>query len=334
MSENTMSENTSSSNNAVNEILLRKSDNRFVLFPIKYEEIYKKYKDAVATFWTPEEIDLSRDLNDWNDVLNHNEKTFIKNIIAFFAGSDGIVMENLAQQFMNDIEIPEVRQFYAYQIFNEAIHSETYSLLIDTYVSDDNEKNNLLNAIQNIPCVGKKAEWAQKWMLSDINFGQRLIGFAIVEGLFFSASFCAIYWLKKRGLMPGLCFSNELISRDEGMHTDFACLLYSMISNKVDSDTVISMFREAVDIEKEFIIDSIPCAMIGMNSILMSQYIEFVSDRLLVQLGYEKIYRTQNPFEFMEMISLRPKSNFFEVRVGEYKKSTVTSSEFNISDDF
>ena len=334
MSENTMSENTSSSNNAVNEILLRKSDNRFVLFPIKYEEIYKKYKDAVATFWTPEEIDLSRDLNDWNDVLNHNEKTFIKNIIAFFAGSDGIVMENLAQQFMNDIEIPEVRQFYAYQIFNEAIHSETYSLLIDTYVSDDNEKNNLLNAIQNIPCVGKKAEWAQKWMLSDINFGQRLIGFAIVEGLFFSASFCAIYWLKKRGLMPGLCFSNELISRDEGMHTDFACLLYSMISNKVDSDTVISMFREAVDIEKEFIIDSIPCAMIGMNSILMSQYIEFVSDRLLVQLGYEKIYRTQNPFEFMEMISLRPKSNFFEVRVGEYKKSTVTASEFNISDDF
>jgi ribonucleoside-diphosphate reductase beta chain len=327
-----MSANTSA-NNLVGEILCEKQENRFVLFPIKYQEIYKKYKDAVATFWTVEEIDLSRDLNDWNE-LNNNETTFIKNIIAFFAGSDGIVMENLAQQFMKDIEIPEVRQFYSYQIFNEAIHSETYSLLIDTYVTDETEKNNLFDAINMIPCIKKKATWAMKWMSPEFNFGQRLIGFAIVEGLFFSSSFCAIYWLKKRGLMPGLCFSNELISRDEGMHTDFACLLYSMISNKVERDTVNSMFKEAVEIEKEFIIDSIPCAMIGMNSTLMSHYIEFVADRLLVQLGYEKIYQRENPFEFMEMISLRPKSNFFEVRVGEYKKANVASSEFSINEDF
>ena len=332
-----MSANTSantSMNSLVDEVLCEKQENRFVLFPIKYQDIYKKYKDAVATFWTVEEIDLSRDLNDWNHELNNNEKTFIKNIIAFFAGSDGIVMENLAQQFMKDIEIPEVRQFYSYQIFNEAIHSETYSLLIDTYVTDETEKNNLFDAINMIPCIKKKAIWAMKWMLPEFNFGQRLIGFAIVEGLFFSSSFCAIYWLKKRGLMPGLCFSNELISRDEGMHTDFACLLYSMISNKVDNDTVNNMFKDAVEIEKEFIIESIPCAMIGMNSTLMSHYIEFVADRLLVQLGYEKIYQRENPFEFMEMISLRPKSNFFEVRVGEYKKANVASSEFSINEDF
>ena len=316
------------------EPLLEQNSGRYVLFPIKHHEIYKRYKDAVSTFWTPEEIDLSRDVNDWNDKLNSNERTFIKNIIAFFAGSDGIVMENLAQRFMNDIEIPEVRQFYAYQIFIEAVHSETYSLLIDTYVTENDEKNQLFNAIQTIPCITKKAEWAQKWMNGNVSFAQRLIGFAIVEGIFFSASFCAIYWLKKRGLMPGLTFSNELISRDEAQHTDFACLLYTMIENKIEEEHVHSIFKDAVDIEKEFIIDSIPCAMIGMNSILMSQYIEFVADRLLVQLGYEKIYRTQNPFEFMEMISLRPKSNFFEVRVGEYKKSTVTSNEFNISDDF
>lgn len=318
--------------NQQDETILQQNSNRFVLFPIKYPDIYKKYKDAVSTFWTPEEIDLSKDLNDWNHKLNDNEKYFIKNIIAFFAGSDGIVMENLAKCFMNDIEIPEVRQFYSYQLFIEAIHSETYSLLIDTYINDEDEKNKLFKAIQYIPCITKKAEWAQKWMDRDKPFAQRLIGFAIVEGIFFSSSFCAIYWIKKRGLMPGLTFSNELISRDEGMHTDFACLLHEMINNKIPQNNVFDIFKEAVDIEKEFICDSIPCAMIGMNSILMSQYIEFVADRLLTQLGYDKLYNTQNPFEFMELISLRPKSNFFEIRVGEYKKATT--GKFEISDDF
>ena len=318
------------------EILLKKNKNRFVLFPIKYNDIYEEYKKAESTFWTTNEIDLSKDINDWNK-LNNNEKYFIKNIIGFFAGSDGIIIENLALRFLNEIEIPEARSFYSYQIFNENIHSETYSLLIDTYIKDNEEKNKIFNSIENIPCIAKKASWAYKWIQNnEVNFATRLIAFAIVEGIFFSGSFCAIYWLKKRGLMPGLTFSNELISKDEGMHCHFACLLYSYIKNKLKKEIVHEIFKEAVEIEKEFITESIPCNMIGMNSIMMKQYIEFVSDRLLVQLGYSKIWNTENPFDFMELISLRPKSNFFELRVGEYAKSTISenSDTFTLNNDF
>ena len=318
------------------EILLKKNKNRFVLFPIKYNDIYEEYKKAESTFWTINEIDLSKDINDW-DKLNNNEKYFIKNIIGFFAGSDGIIIENLALRFLNEIEIPEARSFYSYQIFNENIHSETYSLLIDTYIKDNEEKNKIFNSIENIPCIAKKASWAYKWIQNnEVNFATRLIAFAIVEGIFFSGSFCAIYWLKKRGLMPGLTFSNELISKDEGMHCHFACLLYSYIKNKLKKEIVFEIFKEAVEIEKEFITDSIPCNMIGMNSIMMKQYIEFVSDRLLVQLGYSKIWNTENPFDFMELISLRPKSNFFELRVGEYAKSTISenSDTFTLDNNF
>ena len=318
------------------EILLKKNKNRFVLFPIKYNDIYEEYKKAESTFWTTNEIDLSKDINDWNK-LNNNEKYFIKNIIGFFAGSDGIIIENLALRFLNEIEIPEARSFYSYQIFNENIHSETYSLLIDTYIKDNAEKNKIFNAIENIPCIAKKASWAYKWIQNnEVNFATRLIAFTIVEGIFFSGCFCAIYWLKKRGLMPGLTFSNELISKDEGMHCHFACLLYSYIKNKLKKEIVYEIFKEAVEIEKEFITESIPCNMIGMNSIMMKQYIEFVSDRLLVQLGYSKIWNTENPFDFMELISLRPKSNFFELRVGEYAKSTISenSDTFTLDNDF
>ena len=318
------------------EILLQKSNNRFVLFPIKYNDIYEEYKKAESSFWTSNEIDLSKDLNDW-EKLNENEKYFIKNIIGFFAGSDGIIMENLAQRFLNDIEIPEIRAFYSYQIFNENVHSETYSLLIDTYIKDNNEKIKIFNSIENIPCVAKKAKWAYKWIENkDVNFATRLLAFAIVEGIFFSGSFCAIYWLKKRGMMPGLTFSNELISKDEGTHCYFACLLYSYIKNKLKHDIVYEIIQEAVEIEKEFITDSIPCNLIGMNADLMKKYIEFVSDRLLVQLGYEKIWNSENPFDFMEMISLRPKANFFELRVGEYAKSNISENNdnFEINNDF
>jgi len=322
----------------MNEPLLKTQDNRFVIFPIKYDHIWKAYKDAVSTFWTPEEVQLTKDKNDW-EKLSDNERHFIENVLAFFAGSDGIVIENLGKRFMNDIEIPEVRAFYSYQIFIENVHSEMYSLLIDTYIDDSSKKTKLFNAIETMPCIKKKAEWAIKWIDDkNSNFAMRLIAFAIVEGIFFSGSFCSIYWLKKRGLMPGLTFSNELISRDEGMHTDFAVLLYSMIQNKLSQEIINEMFKDAVKIEKEFIIDSIPCNLIGMNSELMSQYIEFVADRLITQLGYEKIWKTENPFDFMELISLRPKSNFFEVRVGEYKKSGVGKTEeetsFAMSDDF
>tara|TARA_B100001964_G_C14191898_1_gene581469 strand:+ start:685 stop:1656 length:972 start_codon:yes stop_codon:yes gene_type:complete len=321
-----------------NEALTQPQDNRFVIFPIKYEKIWKSYKDAVATFWTPEEIQLSKDINDWNK-LTDNERYFIEHVLAFFAGSDGIVIENLAKRFMSDIEIPEVRAFYSYQMFNENVHSETYSLLIDTYIKDEKRKTELFNAIETIPCVKIKAEWALKW-INDKNssFTTRLVAFAIVEGVFFSSSFASIYWLKKRGLMPGLTFSNELISRDEGMHTDFAVLLYSMIQNRLPQSTIHTMFKEAVEIEKEFITESIPCHMIGMNCKLMKQYIEFVTDRLITQFGYDKIWNSQNPFDFMELISLRAKSNFFEVRVGEYKKSgvgkTVKDISFSIENDF
>ena len=318
------------------EILLTKNNKRFVLFPIKYNDIYQLYKKAESSFWTANEIDLSKDINDWTK-LNADEQHFIKNIIGFFAGSDGIIMENLALRFMNEIQIPEARAFYSYQIFNESVHSETYSLLIDTYIKDNDEKEKIFNSIENIPSVAKKAAWAYKWIQDkDINFATRLIAFAIVEGIFFSGSFCAIYWFKKRGLLPALTFSNELISKDEGMHCEFATLLYSKIKNRVEETTVKKIFEEAVNIEKEFITDSIPCKMIGMNADLMKEYIEFVSDRLLIQLGYSKIWKTENPFDFMEMISLRPKSNFFEVRVGEYSKSNIAEyfDNFEISNNF
>ena len=318
------------------EILLTKNRNRFVMFPIEYDDIYHKYLDAQGTFWTAEEIDLSQDDKDWNR-LTEDERYFIKHVIGFFAGSDGIVNENLAQRFQREIEIPEARAFYTYQSYNETIHSITYSLLIDTYIRDREEKKRILNSIENIPCVAQKANWAYKWIENrEVSFATRLIAFAIVEGIFFSGSFCAIYWLKKRGLMPGLTFSNELISRDEGLHCEFACLLYSKIINRVSEEKVRDIMMEAVTIEKGFINDSLPCALIGMNKELMSQYIEFVADRLMVQLGYEKMFGVENPFEFMELISLRPKTNFFEKKVGEYKKSTisVTSKNVEISEDF
>lgn len=323
--------------NDIDEFLLQKNSNRFVLFPIEHNDIYQLYKKAESSFWTVNEIDLSKDLNDW-EKLSNDEKNFIKNIIGFFAGSDGIIMENLAVRFMNDIQIPEARAFYSYQIFNESIHSETYSLLIDTYIKDTDEKNRIFKSIENIPSVLKKATWAYKWIEDkEVSFATRLVAFSIVEGIFFSGSFCAIYWLKKRGLMPGLTFSNELISKDEGMHTEFACLLYSKIKNKLSEIIIYEIFKEAVEIEKEFIIDSIPCAMIGMNADLMKKYIEFVSDRLLLQLGYNKLYNTENPFDFMELISLRPKSNFFELKVGEYAKSNISVDNTNfeiMNDDF
>ena len=317
------------------EILTKEDFNRYTIFPIKYPKIWEAYQNAEDTYWTTQEIDLSKDKNDWT-ILNEDEKYFIKNILAFFAASDGIVMENLASRFLKEIQIAEARAFYSYQIHNENIHSVTYSLLIDTYISDKNEKNKLLNAIEHIECVKNKAKWAIKWIEDkSSSLGTRLIAFSIVEGIFFSGSFCAIYWLKKRGLMPGLTFSNELISRDEGLHTDFAVLMYSMVNNKIDFDIVKMMVNEAVELEKDFIINSLPCRLIGMNSELMSQYIEYVSDRLLLQLGYDKIFNVTNPFDFMELISLRPKSNFFEVRVGEYKKENINDNEdFKLVDDF
>jgi len=323
--------NTEMENNG--EILLQPNENRHVLFPIKYDALYKQYKDATATFWRPEEIDLSRDLKDW-EKMSANEKRFIKYVLAFFAASDGIVMENLAERFMSEIQIPEVRAFYSYQIFIEQVHSETYSLLIDTYAEDEKEKKLLFEAAQTIPVVQKKAQWALKW-ISDktASFGSRLVAFAAVEGIFFSGSFCAIFWLRKRGLMPGLTFSNELISRDEGMHTDFAVSLYHMLQNKLSQQEIYELIDEALEIEKEFILDALPCSLIGMNGELMAQYLEFVADRLIVQLGYERRYGTENPFEFMEMISLRPKTNFFEARVGEYKKADEGDA-LEMVDDF
>ena len=317
------------------EYLLQEQPNRFVLFPIKHNEIWKMVKKQQACFWISEELDLSKDLEDWAK-LNDGEKHFIKNILAFFAGSDGIVLENLVLNFFQEIQLPEVRSFYSFQIMMENIHSETYSLLIDKYITDEEEKHKTFNAIQYSPAIKKKAEWAIKWIDSDsANFSTRLVAFAIVEGLFFSGAFCSIYWIKKRGLLPGLTFSNELISRDEGMHTEFAILLYSMIKDKLNKDMVHSIFKEAVQIEKEFIMESIPCNLIGMNVHMMSEYIEFVADRLLVQLGYAKMFHTKNPFDFMELISLDSKTNFFEKRVSEYSLGAIqnekedTNIEFN-----
>lgn len=316
------------------ERILKESNDRYVIFPIQYQDIWNLYKKALATFWTIEEVNLSKDKEDWNK-LNENEKYFIKNILAFFASSDGIVMENLVERFMKDIQIAEARSFYSYQIFNENIHSEMYSLLIDTYIDDINEKNHLFKAIDNHPIVKLKADWAIKWIADkQSSFAKRLVAFAIVEGIFFSGSFCAIYWLKKRGLMAGLTFSNELISRDEGLHTDFAVLLYSKLENKLPIKEFNTIINEAVKIEIEFITKSLPCKLIGMNSDLMSEYIKFVADRLCTQLGYNKIYNVNNPFDFMELISLRPKSNFFEIRVGEYQKGDAKGDEFDMECDF
>lgn len=322
------------------EPLLQDNPNRFVLFPIKYDDIWKMYKKAEASFWTVEEVDLSSDIRDWGR-LTDDEKHFVSHILAFFAASDGIVLENLSARFMNDIQIPEARCFYGFQIAIENIHSEMYSILIDTYISNTAEKEHLFKAITTIPCVAKKSEWALKWIGSSATFAERLVAFAAVEGIFFSGSFCAIFWLKKRGLMPGLTFSNELISRDEGLHCDFACLLYKHLINKLSKERILEIITEAVSIEKEFICDALPVRLIGMNSEWMSQYIEYVADRLMVSLGYSKHYGTTNPFDFMELISLQGKTNFFEKRVADYAKAGVANSkvdslvsQFGIDEDF
>ncbi|KAL8662615.1 MAG: hypothetical protein Q9202_004573 [Teloschistes flavicans] len=309
------------------EPLLQENPQRFVLFPIKYHEIWQMYKKAEASFWTAEEIDLSKDLHDWNNRINDDERYFISHILAFFAASDGIVNENLVERFSGEVQIPEARCFYGFQIMMENIHSETYSLLIDTYIKEQKQRAYLFNAIETIPCIRKKADWAIKW-IQDKNstFAQRLVAFAAVEGIFFSGAFASIFWLKKRGLMPGLTFSNELISRDEGLHTDFACLLFSHLNNRPSKQAVEDVITEAVSIEQEFLTDALPCALLGMNATLMKQYIEFVADRLLVALGNEKVYKSANPFDFMESISLAGKTNFFEKRVGDYQKSGVMNS--------
>jgi ribonucleotide reductase beta subunit family protein with ferritin-like domain len=317
----------------VKEEILQERENRFVLFPIDYPAIFEKYKQAVASFWSVEEVDLSKDLNDWEG-LSDNERHFIEHVLAFFAGSDGIVTENLAQRFMNDIQIQEAKCFYGFQIAMENIHSEMYSLLIDTYIRDAKRKDELFNAIDRIPCIKKKADWALKYIESDeATFQERLIAFAAVEGIFFSGSFCAIFWLKKRGLMPGLTFSNELISRDEGLHTEFATVIYSMLTEKLDKSRLQQIITDAVEIEKEFITESIPCRLIGMNAELMSKYIEFVADRLLVQLGNDKHYNSENPFQFMEMISMEGKTNFFEKRVADYSKANVSTNNTGADND-
>ncbi|MBU6340625.1 MAG: ribonucleoside-diphosphate reductase small subunit [Bacteroidetes bacterium] len=305
------------------ERILAENPDRFVLFPIKYATIWDWYKKSVASFWTVEEVDLSLDMNDWENKLNDNERHFVKHVLAFFAASDGIVNENLVLNFMREVQIPEARCFYGFQVAIENIHSEMYSLLIDTYIKDAKEKDFLFNALRNLDCVSKKGNWALRWIENAPTFAHRLIAFAAVEGIFFSGSFCAIFWLKKRGLMPGLTFSNELISRDEGMHCDFACLLYSMLENKLDPTEIQAIITEAVSFEKEFVTDALPVSLIGMNADLMSQYIEFVADRLLSSLGCEKVYHTANPFPWMDMISIQGKTNFFEKRVGDYQKAGV-----------
>eukprot|EP00592_Proboscia_alata_P011902 CAMPEP_0194392878 /NCGR_PEP_ID=MMETSP0174-20130528/122984_1 /TAXON_ID=216777 /ORGANISM="Proboscia alata, Strain PI-D3" /LENGTH=513 /DNA_ID=CAMNT_0039188495 /DNA_START=64 /DNA_END=1606 /DNA_ORIENTATION=- len=320
------------------EPLLADNPGRFVIFPIQHEDVWEMYKKAEASFWTAEEIDLASDLNDWKS-LSANERHFVSHILAFFAASDGIVNENLASNFATEITIPEARCFYGFQIAVENIHSETYSLLIDTYVRDPSERHHLLNAIETVPCVQEKAQWALQWCEpKNASFAERCIAFAAVEGIFFSGSFCAVFWLKKRGLMPGLSFSNELISRDEGLHCDFACLLYSKLVNKLSDERVTEIITNAVEIEKSFVTDALPVELIGMNSALMCTYIEFCADRLLVELGVPKFYSSENPFPWMEMISLQGKTNFFEKRVGEYSKSGVgvdaADQVFDLDADF
>ena len=309
------------------EPILQENKNRFVIFPIKHHDIWEWYKKMEASFWTAEEIDLSQDLNDWNNKLSPDEKYFIKHILAFFAASDGIVNENLAENFVNEVQYAEAKFFYGFQIMMENIHSETYSLLIDTYVKDEAEKNDLFNALDVFPAIKKKADWALKWIDSD-SFAERLIAFAAVEGIFFSGAFCSIYWLKKRGLMPGLTFSNELISRDEGVHCDFAVHLHNHhLVNKVPKERIRTIIVDALNIEREFITESLPVSLIGMNAGLMTQYLEFVADRLLVELGCDREYNTSNPFDFMDMISLQGKTNFFEKKVAEYQKAGVMNTD-------
>lgn len=309
------------------EPILQENKNRFVIFPIKHHDIWEWYKKMEASFWTAEEIDLHQDLTDWNNKLNDDERYFIKHILAFFAASDGIVNENLAENFVNEVQYAEAKFFYGFQIMMENIHSETYSLLIDTYVKDEAEKTELFNALEVFPAIAKKGEWALKWIESD-SFAERLIAFAAVEGIFFSGAFCSIYWLKKRGLMPGLTFSNELISRDEGVHCDFAVHLHNHhLVNKVPKERIKEIIVNALDIEREFVTESLPVSLIGMNAALMTQYLEFVADRLLVELGCERVYGSANPFDFMDMISLQGKTNFFEKRVAEYQKSGVMNTD-------
>ncbi|MCR6721834.1 MAG: ribonucleoside-diphosphate reductase small subunit [Chitinophagaceae bacterium] len=318
------------------EVLLRENKDRFVILPINYPVLWEHYKRHEASFWTAEEIDLSADAKDWA-ALSDGERHFISHVLAFFAASDGIVNENLAVNFMSEVQLPEARCFYGFQIMMENIHSETYALLIDTYIKDAKEKDRLFHAIDTVPAVKKKAEWALRW-IENGSFAERLVAFAAVEGIFFSGSFCSIFWLKKRGLMPGLTFSNELISRDEGLHCEFACVLYGMLKNKLSQEEVFSIIGNAVEIEKEFISEALPVKLIGMNADLMKQYIEFVADRWLVELGYPKMFNATNPFDFMEMISLEGKTNFFEKRVGDYQKSGVMAGKedqaFSTDEDF
>lgn len=326
-----MAESTTNS-----EFLLTPSDSRYVMFPIVDNDIWKMYKKSVDSFWVPQECDLSKDLTDW-EKLNKDEKHFISMVLAFFAASDGIVLENLAVRFMSDVQLSEARAFYGFQIAMENIHSEMYSLLIDTYIKDGAQRDKLFNALENFPCIQKKANWALKWINDNrSSFASRLVAFAVVEGIFFSSSFASIYWIKKRGLMPGLTFSNELISRDEALHTEFAVLLYSKLQKKLSKKRIHEIISEAVEIEKEFITEAIPCRMIGMNSKLMKQYIEFVADRLCLQLGYDKIYNSTNPFDFMELISVETKVNFFERTNAEYSlaNKTVDKNCFDFSSDF
>ena len=319
------------------EPILKENKDRFVIFPIKHHDLWEWYKKCEASFWTAEEIDLHQDLTDWKTKLNDDERYFIKHILAFFAASDGIVNENLAENFVNEVQYSEAKFFYGFQIMMENIHSETYSLLIDTYVKDDAEKDKLFNAIETFPAIKKKADWALKWIESD-SFAERLIAFAGVEGIFFSGAFCSIFWLKKRGLMPGLTFSNELISRDEGVHCDYAVHLHNNhLVNKVPKERITEILTDALEIEKEFITESLPVSLIGMNAKLMTQYLEFVTDRLLVELNCDKVYNSTNPFEFMDMISLQGKTNFFEKRVSEYQKAGVLNNdteEISFDEDF
>ena len=318
------------------EPILRDSSDRYTLFPIQYDDMYQMYKRQVDSFWRPEEVDLSRDLNDWAN-LTDDERHFISMTLAFFAGSDGIVMENISLRFLNDVKVSEARAFYAFQSAMESIHSEMYSILIETYIKDTDEKNKLFRAIDNFPCITTKARWAEKWIGDDeASFASRLIAFACVEGIFFSSSFASIYWIKKRGLMPGLTLSNEFISRDEALHTEFAILLYSKLQKRVPKERALEIIKEATEIEKTFITDSLPCRLIGMNAKLMTQYVEFVADRLAVQMGYNKIYNSSNPFDFMELISVETKTNFFERTNSEYALTNCKKDDniFEFNADF
>jgi len=320
----------------ITEPLLAPDDNRFVMFPIRYDDVWQMYKKQVDCFWRAEEIDLTKDLSHW-DALSNDERYYISMILAFFAASDGIVLENLAQRFMSDVQVSEVRAFYGFQIAMENIHNESYSILIETYIKDSLEKERLFNAIENFPCIKKKSDWAQKWIHDNrSSFATRLVAFACVEGIFFSGAFCSIFWLKKRGLMPGLTFSNELISRDEALHCEFAILLYSKLLKKMSKARIHEIIKEAVEIETEFICEALPCRLIGMNSQMMTQYIQFVADRLSVQLGYDKIYDVTNCFPWMELISLDSKTNFFEKRLGDYALANKSNADiaFDLNEDF